>query len=161
MFVGLENYINGMQKTGFFERIWLYLTVYYRGLCGGDYSVLFYDVPGISCRVKNRCTKMFYYLCLFSMIVPFQMVMYTLSKTSEYAETGQSLWELSSCIWALVPGCRSLCSTGFVKSIPLEIEEAAMIDGCNPLQTFFTRCDADHETDMYYSDDPAGHVDLE
>ena len=51
--------------------------------------------------------------------------------------------------------------TGFVKSIPLEIEEAAMIDGCTPIQTFFQVVTSDHEANMHYRSDSAGHVDLE
>ena len=81
-------------------------------------------------------TSTIYYLCLFSMIVPFQMVMFTLSKIA-------NILHLSNPVGIIVvylgfgAGLAVFMFTGFVKSIPLEIEEAAMIDGCTPLQTFF------------------------
>ncbi len=87
-------------------------------------------------RVNNRTTKIMYTLCLFSMIVPFQMVMFTLSKFA-------NMLKLSNPVGILLvylgfgAGLAVFMFTGFVKSISLEIEEAAMIDGCNPIQTYF------------------------
>ena len=81
-------------------------------------------------------TVAIYYLCLFAMIVPFQMEMFTLSKLANSLglNTPWGLWIIYLGFGA---GLSVFMFTGFVKSIPIEIEEAAMIDGCNPLQTFF------------------------
>ena len=158
MFVGWENYINGLQKTGFVDAFFtsLFITV-----CSVAVIILCCSMTAwYIMRVKNRFTKMFYYLCLFSMIVPFQMVMYTLSKTANVLKLGNPVGIIIVYL-GFGAGLSVFMFTGFVKSIPLEIEEAAMIDGCNPLQTFFRDRDADHETDMYHGDDPAGNVDLE
>ena len=87
-------------------------------------------------RVKDAFTKTVYYLCLFSMIVPFQMVMYTLSKTANMLHLGNPVGIIVVYL-GFGAGLSVFMFTGFVKSIPLEIEEAAMIDGCNPLQTYF------------------------
>jgi raffinose/stachyose/melibiose transport system permease protein len=87
-------------------------------------------------RVKNVATKTIYLLCLFSMIVPFQMVMFTLSKFANMLHLSNPL---GICIVYLGfgAGLAVFMFTGFVKSISLEIEEAAMVDGCTPPQTFF------------------------
>lgn len=134
MFVGLENYINGIEKTGFFEAFgWsLFITVF---------SVLAIILCTSMCawyisRVKNKLTSTVYYLCLFSMIVPFQMVMFTLSKIA-------NMLHLNNPVGIIVvylgfgAGLAVFMFAGFVKSIPIEIEEAAMIDGCTPIQTYF------------------------
>ncbi len=88
------------------------------------------------CRVHSIGAKVVYYLCVFSMVVPFQMVMFTLSKT---ADTLNLNTPYNICIIYLGfgAGLAVFMFTGFMKSIPLEIEEAAMIDGCSPLQIFF------------------------
>ena len=134
MFVGWENYINGLQKTGFVDAFFtsLFITV-----CSVAVIILCCSMTAwYIMRVKNRFTKMFYYLCLFSMIVPFQMVMYTLSKTANVLKLGNPVGIIIVYL-GFGAGLSVFMFTGFVKSIPLEIEEAAMIDGCNPLQTFF------------------------
>lgn len=87
-------------------------------------------------RVKSKVTSGIYYLCLFSMIVPFQMVMYTLSKIANMLHLGNPVGIIVVYL-GFGAGLAIFMFTGFCKSIPLEIEEAAMIDGCNPLQTFF------------------------
>lgn len=133
-FVGLENYINGIEKTGFFEAFgWsLFITVF---------SVIAIILCTSMCawyisRVKNKITNTIYYLCLFSMIVPFQMVMFTLSKIA-------NMLHLNNPVGIIViylgfgAGLAVFMFAGFVKSIPIEIEEAAMIDGCTPIQTYF------------------------
>ena len=87
-------------------------------------------------RVQSKFAKIFYYLCLFSMIVPFQMVMFTMTKT--VADLGlDKPWGLIIVYLGFGAGLAVFMFCGFVKSVPLEIEEAAMIDGCSPLQTFF------------------------
>ena len=87
-------------------------------------------------RVINTGTKTIYYLCLFSMIVPFQMVMFTLSKIANMMKLNTP-WGLIIIYLGYGAGLSVFMFSGFVKSIPIEIEEAAMIDGCTPIQTFF------------------------
>ena len=134
MYVGLENYFRGIKQANFFEGAkWstvitvgsVFLIILCTSMCA------WYIV-----RVKNALTKAIYYLCLFAMIVPFQMEMFTLSKLANSLglNTPWGLWIIYLGFGA---GLSVFTFTGFVKSIPIEIEEAAMIDGCNPLQTFF------------------------
>lgn len=134
MYVGLENYVRGIKQANFFEGAkWstvitvgsVFLIILCTSMCA------WYIV-----RVKNALTKAIYYLCLFAMIVPFQMEMFTLSKLANSLglNTPWGLWIIYLGFGA---GLSVFMLTGFVKSIPIEIEEAAMIDGCNPLQTFF------------------------
>jgi len=87
-------------------------------------------------RVGGRFCKLVYFLCIFSMVVPFQMVMYTLSRTADslYLNTPYTIPVVYLGFGA---GLAIFMFTGFVKSIPLEIEEAAAIDGCGPIRTFF------------------------
>ena len=87
-------------------------------------------------RVGSKFTKLIYNLCIFSMIVPFQMVMYTLSKTADMFNFNTP-FSISIIYLGFGAGLAIFMFTGFIKSIPIEIEEAAAIDGCNPLQTFF------------------------
>ena len=134
MYVGLENYVRGIKQANFFEGAkWstfitvgsVFLIILCTSMCA------WYIV-----RVKNALTKAIYYLCLFAMILPFQMEMFTLSKLANSLglNTPWGLWIIYLGFGA---GLSVFMFTGFVKSIPIEIEEAAMIDGCNPLQTFF------------------------
>lgn len=134
MYVGLENFFRGIKQANFFEGAkWstvitvgsVFLIILCTSMCA------WYIV-----RVKNALTKAIYYLCLFAMIVPFQMEMFTLSKLANSLglNTPWGLWIIYLGFGA---GLSVFMFTGFVKSIPIEIEEAAMIDGCNPLQTFF------------------------
>lgn len=87
-------------------------------------------------RVNSKGTNFLYTLCLFSMIVPFQMVMFTLSKVADMLGLTTPLGIVIVYL-GFGAGLSVFMFVGFVKSIPLEIEEAAMIDGCNPLQTYF------------------------
>lgn len=134
MYVGLENYFRGIKQANFLEGAkWstvitvgsVFLIILCTSMCA------WYIV-----RVKNALTKAIYYICLFAMIVPFQMEMFTLSKLANSLglNTPWGLWIIYLGFGA---GLSVFMFTGFVKSIPIEIEEAAMIDGCNPLQTFF------------------------
>ena len=87
-------------------------------------------------RVDNWFAKLFYYLCLFSMIVPFQMVMFSLSSTAH--ELGLNTpWTIPIVYLGFGAGLAVFMFVGFVKGLPLEIEEAAAIDGCGPIRTFF------------------------
>ena len=134
MFVGLDNYINGIKKTGFFEAFgWtLFITVASVAVIILCTSMCAWYIS----RVKNAVTSAIYYLCLFSMIVPFQMVMFPLSKIADMLGL-TTPWGLVIVYLGFGAGLSVFMFTGFVKSIPLEIEEAAMMDGCTPVHTFF------------------------
>ncbi len=133
-FVGLQNYVNGMKKIGFFQSfgysLWITVaSVFVIILCTSMFA--WYIT-----RVKTKTTTALYYLCAFSMIVPFQMVMFTLSKLADMLHLGNPLGIVIVYL-GFGAGLAVFMFCGFVKSIPLEIEEAAMIDGCNPLEIFF------------------------
>ncbi len=134
MYVGLENYFRGIKQANFFEGAkWsLVITV------GSVFLILLCTsmCAWYIVRVKNIVTSAIYYMCLFAMIVPFQMEMFTLSKLANTLKLNTP-WGLWIIYLGFGAGLAVFMFTGFVKSIPLEIEEAAMIDGCNPLQTFF------------------------
>ena len=87
-------------------------------------------------RVNGKLSKIFYYLCVFSMVVPFQMVMFTLAKTADTLKLNNP-YNICIIYLGFGAGLAVFMFTGFVKGIPLEIEEAALIDGCSPLQVFF------------------------
>ncbi|MBQ3081346.1 MAG: carbohydrate ABC transporter permease, partial [Clostridia bacterium] len=88
-------------------------------------------------RRNSVICKTVYYLCVFSMVVPFQMVMFPLSKTADRLNLN-SPWTIPIVYLGFGAGLAIFMFTGFVKSIPLEIEEAAAIDGCGPVRTYFT-----------------------
>lgn len=134
MFVGLDNYTSGIEKTKFFDAFGnsLFITVVSVAVIILCTSMCAWYIS----RVRNLFTEAIYYLCLFSMIVPFQMVMFTLSKISDMLRLGNPVGIVLVYL-GFGAGLAVFMFSGFVKSIPLEIEEAAMIDGCNPLQTFF------------------------
>ena len=133
-FSGIENYISGIEKTGFPAAFgWsLFITVF-----SVIAIVLFTSITAwYIVRVKNGFTKALYYIFVFSMIVPFQIVMFTMTKT--VADLGlDTPWGLIIVYLGFGAGLAGFMFCGFVKSVPVEIEEAAMIDGCNPFQTFF------------------------
>ena len=87
-------------------------------------------------RVGSLFSKIVYYLCVFSMVVPFQMVMFTLAKTADTLKLNTP-WTIPIVYLGFGAGLAVFMFTGFVKALPLEIEEAAAIDGCGPLRTFF------------------------
>lgn len=133
-FEGLKNYTDGVAKTGFFKAFgWsLYITVFSVAAI-----VLFTSMTAwYITRRKNKFTSALYYAFVFSMIVPFQMVMFTLTKTANTLSLDNP-WGLILIYLGFGAGLSVFMFSGFVKSIPYEIEEAAMIDGCNPLQTYF------------------------
>ena len=88
-------------------------------------------------RVNSKFCKAVYYLCVFSMVVPFQMVMFTLSKTADKLHLNTP-WTIPIVYLGFGAGLAIFMFVGFVKSIPIEIEEAAAIDGCGPLRTYFS-----------------------
>jgi raffinose/stachyose/melibiose transport system permease protein len=87
-------------------------------------------------RVKSKVATIFYYLCLFSMIVPFQMVMFTLTSTAKNFHLNTP-WTIPVIYLGFGAGLAIFMFSGFIKGLPLEIEEAAAIDGCGPVRTFF------------------------
>lgn len=133
-FAGVENYIAGIEKTGFGSAFgWSLFITFFSVLA----IVLFTSMTAwYIVRVKNRFTKILYYIFVFSMIVPFQMVMFTMTKTVADLKL-DSPWGLIIVYLGFGAGLAVFMFTGFIKSVPVEIEEAAMIDGCSPLQTFF------------------------
>ncbi|MBQ8617287.1 MAG: carbohydrate ABC transporter permease [Clostridia bacterium] len=133
-FVGLSNYIYGVTQMNFLSSFSysLVITVTSVALIILCCSMCAWYIT----RVNILASKLMYLLCAFSMVVPFQMVMFTLSKT---ADTLRLNTPFNICIIYLGfgAGLAVFMFTGFMKSVPLAIEEAAMIDGCNPLQIFF------------------------
>ncbi len=133
-FNGIKNFVYGISEMDFLSSFWysLFITVSSVVLIILCCSMCAWYI----CRVNSKAAKAIYYLCVFSMVVPFQMVMFTLSKT---ADTLKLNTPYNICIIYLGfgAGLAVFMFTGFMKSIPLEIEEAAMIDGCSPLQIFF------------------------
>lgn len=133
-FSGLTNYVNGLTKTGLLSAIgWsFFITIFSVILLIVFTSMTAYYIT----RVKSKVTSIMYYMFAFSMIVPFQMVMFTMTSL---ADTFHLKNPIGMCVLYLGfgAGLSIFMFAGFIKSVPLEIEEAAMIDGCNPLQTFF------------------------
>ncbi len=132
-FVGLEHYIEAINDQGMMSAFGYSFII---SISSVLLIIICCSMAGwFIVRVNNIWTKMFYYLCLFSMAVPFQMVMFTLSKTADTLHLDNPF---NICIIYLGfgAGLAVFMFTGFVKSVPIEIEEAALIDGCNPLQTY-------------------------
>ena len=135
-YVGLANYIKGMTFGN------------YPFLKSVSYSLLITIVSValilLCCsmsawyiaRVNSAVSNIFYYLCLFSMIVPFQMVMFTLTFTADQLDLNTP-WTIPIVYLGFGAGLAIFMFIGFVKGLPLEIEEAAAIDGCGPIRTFF------------------------
>lgn len=133
-FVGMDNYSSGIEKIGFFSAFGnsviitvgsVFVIILCTSMCGWYIT-----------RVKSFFSNCLYYLCVFSMIVPFQMVMFTLAKTSDRLKLGNPIGIIVVYL-GFGAGLAVFMFCGFAKSIPIEIEEAAMIDGCNPIQTYF------------------------
>lgn len=134
-FIGPENYLNAVDKYGFLQAvIWtVVITV-------GSVLVILLCTSMFAwyiTRVKSSTTKLLYLLCVFSMVVPFQMVMFTLSLVTDRLRLNTP-WGLVIIYLGFGAGLAVFMFCGFVKFIPIEIEEAAMIDGCSPLRTFFS-----------------------
>ncbi|MEG0712179.1 MAG: carbohydrate ABC transporter permease, partial [Niameybacter sp.] len=133
-FVGIGNYITGITKTGFPQAFgWsLFITLFSVGAI-----VLFTSMTAwFLIRVKTKTTSILYYLFVFSMIVPFQMVMFTMTKVANTLRLDNPIGIIFIYL-GFGAGLSVFMFCGFVKSIPIEVEEAALIDGCNPFQTFF------------------------
>ena len=133
-FAGLENYVNAIASKGFLQSLGYSLLITLT-------SVVAILICCSMCawyitRVKGVISQGLYFLFVFSMVVPFQMVMFTLSQTADRLKLNTP-WNIWVIYLGFGAGLAVFMFAGFMKSIPLEIEEAAMIDGCNPIQTFF------------------------
>ena len=133
-FAGIANYVESIKGMNFLRSFFYSLVISLTSvalilLCCS--MAAWYVV-----RVNRLIAKIFYYLCIFSMVVPFQMVMFTLSTTADRIKLNTP-YNICVIYLGFGAGLAVFMFTGFVKSIPLEIEEAAMIDGCSPLQTYF------------------------
>ena len=132
-FSGIENYIGGIEKTGFPAAFgWsLFITVFSVAIIILCTSMC----AGYIVRVKNAFCEILYYSLVFSMIVPFQMVMFTMSKTANVLHLDNPFGIILIYL-GFGAGLSVFMFTGFIKTVPLGIEEAATIDGCSPIQTF-------------------------
>lgn len=133
-FVGFDNYINGIEKIDFFQAFFvsLFITILSVAVIILCTSMCAWFIT----RVKAWYTKLLYLLFAFSMIVPFQMVMYPMSYVANQTHL-DNMFGIIIIYLGFGAGLAVFMFAGFVKSVPLEIEEAAMIDGCGPMRTFF------------------------
>lgn len=134
-FAGLHNYTYGITQLNFLQSFGYSATITITSvvlillccsMCGWYIT-----------RVSSAISKAMYLLCVFSMVVPFQMVMFTLSKTADTLKLNTP-WTIPVIYLGFGAGLAVFMFTGFVKAIPLDIEEAAAIDGCGPLRTYFS-----------------------
>ena len=135
-FAGLKNYIKGTT----FGNYPFYKSVFFSFFITIVSTILILVCTSMAAwyiaRVGSPICKIVYYLCIFSMVVPFQMVMFTLSRTADTLHLN-SPWTIPIIYLGFGAGLAVFMFTGFIKSIPIEIEEAAAIDGCSPVRTFF------------------------
>ena len=134
-FVGWDNFVTGITLGGsFWESVFfsVFITVVSVALILLCTSMAAWYIS----RVDSKLCRIIYYLFVFSMVVPFQMVMFTLTKTAHTLSL-DTPWTIPIIYLGFGAGLASFMFVGFVKSIPLEIEEAAVIDGCGPLRTYF------------------------
>ncbi len=133
-FVGFSNYELGFTRMDYFGAFGtsLFITV-----ASTVFIVLFTSMTAwYLVRIKNKITSILYYLFVFAMVVPFQMVMYTMSWMSTTLNLGNPVGIVILYV-GFGSGLSIFMFSGFVKSVPVEVEEASVIDGCAPLQTFF------------------------
>lgn len=133
-FVGLDNYIRGIETVNFWHAFGY--SVLITVLSVGTIVLLTSMTAWFIVRVKNKFTSALYYLFVFSMIVPFQMVMFTLTWFANQMHLDNPLGIVFVYL-GFGSGLSVFVFTGFIKSVPKEIEEAAIIDGCGPIRTFF------------------------
>lgn len=133
-FAGLSNYITGIERIGFFSALGysLFITIF------SVLAILLFTAmtSWYLVRVKNKTTRLLYYVFVFSMIVPFQMVMFTMSKVANILHLENPVGIILIYL-GFGAGLSIFMFCGFIRSIPLAVEEAAEIDGCTPVQRFF------------------------
>ena len=133
-FAGLENYINAINAQGFLKSLGYSLFITVTSVAA---ILLFCAMCSwYITRVKTKFAQGLYFLFAFSMVVPFQMVMFTLSQTADMLNLNTP-WNIWIIYLGFGAGLAVFMFAGFMKSIPLEVEEASMIDGCKPLKTLF------------------------
>lgn len=134
-YVGLQNYTNGIQSIDFWRAFGysMFITVFSVLLI----VVLCAMAGWYIARVKNVWTRVIYYLMVFSMVVPFQMVMFTMSKLTNMLRLDNPLGIIFVYI-GFGAGLSTFMFTGFARAVPLEVEEAGFMDGCGPVRTFFS-----------------------
>ena len=131
---GVANFVASVTQMDFLKSFWYSLVI----------SVMSVALIMLCCsmaawyivRVNGALSKVFYYLCVFSMVVPFQMVMFTLAKTADTLRLNNP-YNICIIYLGFGAGLAVFMFTGFVKGIPLEIQDTALIDGCSPLQVYF------------------------
>ncbi len=133
-FAGVQNYVSAIVSQGFLQALGYSLLITFT-------SVALILICCFMCawyitRVKGWVSKILYFLFVLSMVVPFQMVMFTLSSTADMLKLNTP-WNICVIYLGFGAGLAVFMFCGFVRSVPLEVEEASMIDGCNPFQTFF------------------------
>ena len=133
-FAGLANYANAIASKGFLQSLGYSLLITITSVAA--ILICCSMCAWYITRVKGKLSKILYYLFVFSMVVPFQMVIFTLSQTADSLSLNKP-WNIWIIYLGFGAGLAVFMFAGFMKSIPLEVEEASMIDGCNPLQTFF------------------------
>ena len=133
-FVGFDNYTEGAEKIGFFGAFLtsVFITVFSVALIIVCTSMCAWFIV----RVKKWYSQLLYLLCAFSMIVPFQMVMYPMTQVASNLKLNNMVGIIFVYL-GFGAGLAVFMFVGFIKGVPLEIEEAAMIDGCGPVRTFF------------------------
>ena len=133
-FAGLSNYVYGVTKMGFLSSLGYSLVITVTSVA---LILLCCSMTGwYLTRVNNKLSKFMNLLIVFSMVVPFQMLMFTLSNLADRIGFNTP-FNICFIYLGFGAGLAVFMFAGFVKNIPLEIEEAAMIDGCNPVQVFF------------------------
>lgn len=135
--VGFDNFIKGMT----FGNYPYFKSVFYSFYITIISTILILLCTSMSAwyisRINSKISKIIYYLCVFSMVVPFQMVMFTLSKTADTLKLNTP-YTIPVVYLGFGAGLAIFMFSGFVKSVPLGMEEAATIDGCGPVRTFFS-----------------------
>lgn len=133
-FAGFNNYITGVKQSNFFSSFLNSLLI---TICSTVLILIFCSMAAwFLTRVKTWWTKVIYYVIIFSMIVPFQMVMLPLTGVASTLNLDNVIGVIFIYV-GFGAGLSTFMYAGFVKSVPVDIEESAMIDGCNPVQTFF------------------------
>ena len=133
-FAGFVNYENAINQQGFFSSLFYSVLITVTSV----FAILIFCsmFAWYITRVHTRFTKLLYGLCAFSMVVPFQMVMFTLSKTADQLNLNTP-WNICIIYLGFGAGLAVFMFTGFMKSVPMEIEEAAMIDGCSEMKAMW------------------------
>lgn len=133
-FAGLANYMNAINSKGFLQSLGFSVVITVTSVLA--ILLLCSMCSWYITRVKGIVSSGLYFLFAFSMVVPFQMVMFTLSQTADQLKLNTP-WNIWIIYLGFGAGLAVFMFAGFMKSIPLEVEEASMIDGCNPIQTYF------------------------